>query len=260
VNVLDLLRAARRHPVALAILLVATMAVSVAVYLTLPTNYEADASLQLLPPNTQIDPNGKVLPVNPIGVAGGQSAQIEASVLAQVASSKQYVVALTKKGVTSTPAVSVSEFGGGTILAVSTTNRNAAAAGKDLRTLVGSLITELKRSQQQLGAPANSLLSLKNLTGFGPPTPMTGSKVKLTAVTGVLGLIVTLLVIILIDSRASRRTAPSRIRSSDPKGLTPVSNNTERRPARGGPRGIPGGAVRRRRDPGDENLGRAESR
>jgi hypothetical protein len=258
VNVVDMLRAARRHPVALVILLVATLAASAGVYLTLPTNYEADASLQLLPPNTMVDPtSGKVQLVNPIGVAGGQAAQIEASVLAQIASSKPFVVALQEKKVTSATVVSVSQYGGGTILAVSATNRSAAAAVSDLKVLVGSLIDELKTDQQQLGAPANSLLSLKNLTGFGAPTPMTGSKVKLAAVAGVLGLIVTLLVVLLIDSRAKRR---AKLDAGDSTALTQVIDNAERRLARGGPKATPGGAVRRRRDQSNERLGRAQSR
>jgi hypothetical protein len=197
-----------------------TVAGAAGVYLTVPKPYQATSLLVLLSSDTTVDGNGHTTVVNPWNDAGSNSAQVVASALATVAASDRFLNTLATKGVQSSTSVQVSTGGGGVLLEVATVDKTATVAAQDLATVTEALQTELADRQKAAGAPANSFLHLASLTGQSLPAPQGGSRLKLSGVAVVLGLLVTMIVVAAVDSRARRR-AEKAPRSTTSAGTQP---------------------------------------
>lgn len=195
----------RRHPILLVICLALTVMGSVGVYSTLPTRYQDQASLVLLPPGTVPDDKGVQVQTNPLQRAGDGPAQIAASALVLIGSSPAFQAQLATSGVTSKSLLQVSADGGGVIIDVLTTSKSAAATSKDIPIIVDALKAELAREQKSLSAPTSTYYDLQNLTSAGLPASIAGGKTKTAGVAGIAGIIVTLMVILAYDWRLRRR-------------------------------------------------------
>lgn len=237
-TVLDLLHALRRHPVVLVLCLVASINAGVAVWLGVPTSYQAESSLVLLSPENVLDGNGKLVRINPWDRAGDNASQVMASALSSVANSPNFVDTLEARGVTSATSVDVALSGGGVVLNLTAVSRDSASASADLTTLSNEVQVTLAERQRQVGAPANSLLRAVALTEPGPPLPLTGSRIKLAGVTIVLALIFSVLAVLLVDARARRWAARLRKSTAAKKKAAaydvPVAATTKPRPVNGG--------------------------
>lgn len=212
---LGIIRAALRHPWVIAICLVLTVISSAAVFLLAPKSYSANAQVILLGSNVSLDANGKPVAVNPLSQAGDNAAQVAASALVVISETDSFANALKATGASSSYSVSVSGSGGGVVLIVSTTSKQAAAATHDLPLVVKQLSAALKDQQDKLGAPADTYMSLSGFTGEGAASPASGGRSKLTAVAGILGLLISLMAGVVADARkrsAGRRVSRGRSR------------------------------------------------
>src|SRR5882724_10700578 len=183
-NALDALRVTRSHPIILAVCLALTIIGCFGVYKSLPIRYQDGASLVLLPPGTIIDQKGNPVRINPLQNAGDGPAQISASTLVLIGNSGSFQAGLQRSGVTSTSVLQVSADGGGIVIVIVTTSKSAPATSSDVPKIIAALRVELRRQQASLGAPANTYYDLKQLTGPGLPTQVSGGKIKTSAIAG----------------------------------------------------------------------------
>lgn len=184
--------------------LLATAGATVGIFLQLPAPYKASTLLVVLSPGNELNDKGTIVAVNPWQIAGSNPAQVTASALASIASSKPFTDSLAAKGVSSTSEVTVSMTGGGVILDVSVTNAKSAKAADDLAVLASALASELQNRQASVGAPPESYLRLADLTGKSSPILQTSDRTKLAGIVGALGLLITIGAVVIVDARSKR--------------------------------------------------------
>jgi Chain length determinant protein len=235
-NLKDLFAAVRRHWVVTIACLLATGVASTMVYLNVPVYYTSQTQLVVLTPAARKDANGVDLPFNPYLTAGDGPSQVVASALERIAASPGFRAELAKRGVTTEPSAVVALGGGGVVLELATVGKDPAATGTDLDTLSVLLNETLAKQQLDAGSPENQLLTMKDLVGPSDPTPLPGDRVKLTAIAGVLGLVLTGLVITALASRSRRvpaaAQAPVMAAGGPPDTAGPAAQPAQAVPAR----------------------------
>jgi hypothetical protein len=209
-NAMDVLRAVRRHPVISGTCIAVTVIGAAGIYKTVPTTYQNGASYAVLGPDKGIGDNGKLQQLNPWSRAGDAGAQIAASTLVTTGNSSTFQAALKRSGVTSTSSLQVSTSGGGIVVDVTTTSKSAPATGADIPKIFAALKGLLQNNQARVGAPAGSYYQLWEQSSPGVPGRVSSSKVKTAGVAGVLGLLVTLMIVLFYDWRLRLRQRPGR--------------------------------------------------
>jgi capsular polysaccharide biosynthesis protein len=202
VTALDLVKAARRHLVALLVCLAVTCVGTAGVFIEIPVHYVATSELVVLSPDHQVV-NGQVEPVNPFLSAGDQAAQVTASALAAVTTNDSFTNQLKARGFAtqSVPTVVVATSGGGVVLDVSVDNTDANIARRDLGTLATLIGDTLRGKQTEAGSPDNQLFTLRSLVGSSEPTKLSSDRSRLTGIAFGLGLLLTILVVVVLEGR-----------------------------------------------------------
>ncbi|HEY0640480.1 MAG TPA: hypothetical protein VGD67_22855, partial [Pseudonocardiaceae bacterium] len=231
----------RRHWAVAAACLVATVAVAGVVYLRVPVYYTTQTQLVVLSPASRADSNGDLVAFNPYLTAGDGPSQVMASALQRVAVSPGFEVALRDRGVTTDYSVAVATSGGGVVLEVVTVGLDPQVSLRDLNTVSAFLTETLEKQQIDAGSPENQLLTMRDLVGPSEPEALPGDRMKLAAIAGVLGLVLTALMLTVLATRARRRpvtlppatTAPDAGGAAEPERddlttVTPVSADDAR--------------------------------
>jgi hypothetical protein len=239
----------RRHWVVAVACLVATVAVAAVVYLRVPVYYTTQTQLVVLSPAARADSNGDLVAFNPYLTAGDGPSQVMASALQRVAVSPSFEVALANRGVSSEYSVAVATSGGGVVLEVVTVALNPTTALNDLNTAAKLLNETLVKQQLDAGSPENQLLTMRDLVGPSQPSPLPGDRMKLAGIAGVLGLVLTGLMMTVLAARSRRGPAvPLPPASTAPAaGSAPPPPSTPA-PAMAQPGGDPPEHGRRRTD------------
>lgn len=220
---MDLLIAGiRRHPIVVALCLVATVIGAATVWVAVPYRYEASASYAVLPPGTAPNSEGTPTKINSWQAAGGIPSQIFASSLVAISETDAFAKSLAAAGVTSDFSVVVEPAGGGVVLGVATEAADPIPAAADLTPLADGLRAALAAQQVAVDAPANTFLRLQAVTPQAPPVVLQASKVKLTGIAVALGLVLTLLSVVIAETRRRGVSTRARAHAGAPgAGLTP---------------------------------------
>lgn len=199
-----------RHHRAVAILcVVATLAMSGVLWLTVPVFHEARAQLVLLNP-AQLDGSGRPLPTNPLVIAGSRPAQVMTSTLATVAAGEPFALELDARGVTSETTVGGST-GGGIVIALSAISRDPAVAAADLQTVIDVLGDELDAQQYASGAPDDQLYRLYEFVERSEPEQLPDDRDRSVLLGLALGATITVVALVVVSEPRRRRGPPERV-------------------------------------------------
>jgi hypothetical protein len=189
------MRIVRGHPVVILGGLLLTLAAAAFLVSRVQPEYEAKASVALLPAQSSepaaIEPNPLE---NPNRVA------VWANALVDVMQSSQFAQRFAERGAGASYEVSVSPTGGGALLALRTSGPSAASAFDGMNVLIEELGTELDAVQTRFGVREGARVRDSVLTAADEATPVTGSKTRVLAITLALGVIATYGLAVLADT------------------------------------------------------------
>jgi hypothetical protein len=184
--------------------LLATILLSVAVLALVPARYTAKADLLLTPPPTNPTATSTGNP-NPYIQLGGL--QPLADVVSRNMMSSGVRATLHAKGVTSSYAVVRDTTTDGPLLTLSTSGTSAAAALKDLSTIIAAAGPQLSRLQAAESVPISNRVTIAAVAKDTAAATSRKSQIRATLVAVVAGLLGTALAVSVVDTILIRRRA-----------------------------------------------------
>ncbi len=181
--------------------LILTLVVTIAAGGSLGPSYEAEGSVLLLGPSTDFSSEEGSFPTNPY-LYINPSVHSTALILAEFMSSDEVAGELADVGATADYEVTSTEKT--PILTIAAQGAREEQVLHTARLVLQRLGDELVAQQQAAGAPAHTLIRSQVLS---PPRASihTGNKVRVMAVVGILGLGMTFMLVLVVESLAARR-------------------------------------------------------
>lgn len=194
----NMMRIIRGHPVIIITGLVLTLATAAVLMSRVEPEFEAKASVLLFTPTEVQTEEGAILNRNPL--ENPQAVAVTANALTDVMHSTPVAQRLADNGLLGSYAVEVNPNGGGAILALRTTGPSAPAAFEGMEVLLRELSVELENMQRRMGIDPSTWINDEPFNLPTEATPVTGSKARVLAISLGLGLIGTYGLAVLADS------------------------------------------------------------
>ena len=213
----------RRWYVAVPVLL-ATLGVAGATFLSVPTQYESSGTAVLIMPpagpSVSNDPSKPVGTVNPLLAFDGSlevSAKLETATLSDPAVLEQ----LAAQGGTAEIEAGDGGLNGPFILVIAT-SPSPATSQRTVQLAFAHIQSELTERQDRLGSPKSTYINVESVVSATPGEAKIGGKVRAAGAALALGLIVSLWSAFVIESIMQRRRGGSNIMGIPQAPLPPV--------------------------------------
>jgi len=190
------------HAIVVALGLTATVVVAAFLVSGVTPEYEAKASVILLPPGTYEGPSGVINrnPMeNPTGIA------VPSAALIDVALSQTFAERLSDEGLTGDYEITLNPSGSGAILNVRTISYDGPSTFDDLGLVLNALADELASIQDRANIDESTWIRAESLTSPSEATAISGSKIRVLAIALSLGLVATYLLAVAADSLYGER-------------------------------------------------------
>jgi hypothetical protein len=167
------------------VVLALTLLAAVLIGRTVSPAFESRATVLLLSPPSAFDSEGRAMSVNPFSRAGQAERLLTGAVIA-VSATKPYHEEMEARGATGTYSY---ELTSEMMVAVRVTSPDVAMSLYTLETAIDLFEEEMRRLQSDAGAAADTLIRIDTITGLAEPDELVGSRIRVLAAVGVLGLV-----------------------------------------------------------------------
>lgn len=191
-----MVRVLTTHWVIVAVSMLLTVVCAAGLVGRVTPEFEANATLLLLTPNTTETPEG---PITQNPLENPNRVAVLATALIDVAQSREFAEQLYESGLQAKYEVSFHPSGTGAILSVRTEASDSAVATDDRELLIEALRAEVADIQENAGIDSKAWIRI-NVLPVSAASALTGSKVRVLIITLVLGTVLSYVLALIADS------------------------------------------------------------